>query len=166
MEEGSLRPQVGQAPAGAGHQALQIAQRGEQAQAGASAFGSRRCRVRKPCARETSVTWCCQPRNERPSKWRTSQGHRDAARGDLNDRGTAFERRVAVLWPAVLCNVPRVTPIASARTLAFARQVPIPSAASDEASFPTRGTRILFRYVTLRDARRSWWPLRDCLRQR
>ena len=39
-------PPAGRAGAGpAGHEALQLAQGGEQAQAGASAFGERRCRV-------------------------------------------------------------------------------------------------------------------------
>src|SRR5690349_12060293 len=34
-----------------------------------SAFGARRCSVRKAWAAVTRVTWWCQPVQERPSKW-------------------------------------------------------------------------------------------------
>src|SRR6266487_1802293 len=52
-----------------GEQQLQLTQCLEGGQADAAAFGSSRCKVTKAWAAETSVTWWCQPRQERPSKW-------------------------------------------------------------------------------------------------
>ena len=52
-----------------GEQELQLADYRVEGQAGARAFGSRRSRVAKAWARQTRVTWRCQPVKERPSKW-------------------------------------------------------------------------------------------------
>jgi hypothetical protein len=53
----------------AAQQVLELVEDLVEGQAGAWAFGSRRRRVRKAWAAVTRVTWWCQPRQVRFSKW-------------------------------------------------------------------------------------------------